>query len=73
MDKLTEWLKAERGRLSRLAEFLSVTPGAIAQWNEVPAERMGKVSSFTGIPMDELRSDIFDAAKQPSAAEGHAA
>lgn len=66
MDKLTEWLKAERGRLSRLAKFLDITPGAIAQWSEVPAERMGKVASFTGIPMDDLRSDIFAEAKLPS-------
>jgi len=59
MDKLTEWLKAERGRLSRLAEFMEITPGAIAQWDKVPAERLGDVSRFTGISMPTLRPDIF--------------
>jgi DNA-binding transcriptional regulator YdaS (Cro superfamily) len=59
MDKLSEWLKAERGRLSRLAGELKITPGAIAQWNEVPAERMGDIARVTGIPMQELRPDIF--------------
>lgn len=73
MDKLTEWLKAERGRLSRLAEALKITPGAITQWDEVPAERMGHISAFTGIPMEELRSDIFDAAKSTLQAQASAA
>ena len=63
MDKFTEWLKAERGRLSRLAKSLHITPGAIAQWDRVPANRLGAVSRETGIPMHELRADIFDAQK----------
>lgn len=66
MEKLTEWIKAERGRLSRLAEFMDITPGAVAQWTEVPAERMGDIASFTGIPMQELRPDIFAKAERPS-------
>ena len=65
MDKLTEWLKAERGRLSRLAESMDITPGAISQWDKVPAERIGDVSRVTGIPVDVLRPDIFRA-KQPA-------
>lgn len=68
MDKLTLWIKAERGRLSQLAKSLNITPGAIAQWQVVPAERMGEVSRITGIPMEELRPDIFGlAAKEPAA------
>lgn len=63
MDKLTEYLKAERGRMSDLARELGVTPGAIKQWNEVPAARMGDVSRVTGIPMEELRPDIWAAAQ----------
>lgn len=59
MDKLTKWFKAERGRISRLAVELGVTPSAISQWTEVPAERMGDVSRITGIPLSELRPDIF--------------
>ena len=59
MEKLTEWLKAERGRLSRLAEALKITPGAVAQWGKVPAERIGDISRATGIPLRDLRPDLF--------------
>lgn len=59
MEKLTAWIKAERGRLTRLSKALSITTGAISQWEKVPAERMGDVSRETGIPVQELRPDIF--------------
>ena len=64
MDKLTAWLKNERGRMSRLAGDLGITPGAVAQWDKVPAERLGDVSRATGISPEELRPDIF-AVSQP--------
>lgn len=61
MNKVLEaYLKAERGRLSKLADGLKVTPAAIKQWVVIPAERMADVSRLTGIPMDELRPDIFE-------------
>jgi len=61
MDKvLASYLKAERGRLTKLANGLKVTPTAIKQWETIPAERMADVSRLTGIPMDELRPDIFE-------------
>lgn len=49
--------------LSWLARRLGLTRGAVAQWKEVPAERMGEISRITGIPMEVLRPDIFAAAK----------
>lgn len=52
----------ERMPLSWLARKIGVSRGAIAQWKEVPAERMGVVSRETGIPMEVLRPDIFKAA-----------
>lgn len=59
MDKLTAWIKAERGRLSELASSLGVTPGAVAQWEKVPAERVPAVSRATGIPREDLRPDLY--------------
>lgn len=60
MEKLTEWIKAERGRLTKLAAALNVTPAAIPQWPKVPAERVVQVSEATGIPRQELRPDLYE-------------
>ena len=61
-EKLTG-MDAVRDRmpLSWLARRIGVTRGAIAQWEKVPAERMKDVSMATGIPMEILRPDIFEA------------
>lgn len=60
MDQLREYLKAERGRLSRLAEALGVAPSSIAQWTRVPAERVPAVAAFTGLSWRALRPDMFE-------------
>lgn len=70
MQKLTGMdAVRERMPLSWLAKRIGVTRGAIAQWDKVPAERMGDVSRATGIPLEVLRPDIFEAAKASEAAE----
>lgn len=69
MDKLREYLDGERGRRTALAAALKISPSAISMWEQVPAERLGDVSRATGIPLEELRPDIFRAAhKQVTAA-----
>lgn len=47
------------GGRSALAGKLGIKPQAISQWTRVPAERMGHVSHITGIPIRELRPDLF--------------
>lgn len=64
MEKLLEYLNAERGRRLKLAESLKIFPSAISQWDKVPAERVRDVSRFTGIPAEELRPDIFSEAAE---------
>jgi DNA-binding transcriptional regulator YdaS (Cro superfamily) len=59
MDILRTYLKAERGRLSRLAEAIQLSPATIHGWHQVPAERVNAVAKFTGIPREQLRPDIF--------------
>lgn len=66
MDKLTEYLKAERGRLRDLAKICGVTPGAISQWKAVPVDHLPEVSEFTGIPREELVPDAFRPARESS-------
>lgn len=50
-------------KLARLAGALNITRGAVAQWDQVPAERLGAVSRITGIPISDLRPDLFEEAK----------
>lgn len=44
--------------LAWLAREIGVTRGAIAQWNEVPADRIEAVSKATGIAPEVLRPDL---------------
>jgi DNA-binding transcriptional regulator YdaS (Cro superfamily) len=59
-----EGMDAVRDRmpLARLAREIGVTRGAVAQWEQVPAERLGVVSRVTGIPIERLRPDLFKVA-----------
>lgn len=65
MQKL-EGMEAVRDRmpLARLAREIGITRGAVAQWEKVPAERIGDVSRVTGIPLDVLRPDLFKTASE---------
>lgn len=59
MEKLLEYLNAERGRRLELAAFLEIAPSAISQWKEVPINRAIAIEAFTGISRKELRPDVF--------------
>jgi hypothetical protein len=52
-------IRTERGLISRIAEALGITRGAVSKWNRVPAERVLVVEDVTGIPRHELRPDIY--------------
>ncbi|WP_457663667.1 hypothetical protein [Sinorhizobium medicae] len=60
---LRDWLKAERGRSSRLAEHLEVTYGAVSNWKTVPTHRLAEISAFTGIDREALVPDAFRMAR----------
>jgi DNA-binding transcriptional regulator YdaS (Cro superfamily) len=64
MEHLNAYLKAKRGRLSRLAEELDITPGAIAQWKEVPDDKLIAIETATGIPRQLLRPDLYEGMKR---------
>lgn len=61
MQKLTgiEAVKAKMS-LAELARQIGVTRGAVAQWDRIPAERLKAVSDATGLPMPDLRPDMFE-------------
>jgi DNA-binding transcriptional regulator YdaS (Cro superfamily) len=55
---------------SALAKALEqkITPQAISQWKQVPAERVLDVERITGVPRHELRPDIYPAPSERGAA-----
>lgn len=49
--------------LADLARYLEITPSAVSQWKRVPAEHIGKVAEFTGLPHQVIRPDLFTSSK----------
>lgn len=47
------------GNKRRLALALGISAQAVGQWTRIPVEHCLKVSELTGIPLHELRSDIY--------------
>lgn len=76
--KLTDWLDADRGRLTALAAHFGLTQSAVSQWrtNGVPTSRMKAVREFTAgaVSLDDMLPDpaippaaALDQAAQPAA------
>jgi hypothetical protein len=67
--KLTDWLDADRGRLTAMAAHFDLTQSAVSQWrdNGVPRARMKAVREFTGgeVPLDDMLPEPAETA--PSA------
>lgn len=45
--------------VTKLANALGITPGAVSQWTQVPAERVGEVARITKLRPEVIRPDIF--------------
>lgn len=61
------------GGAGLLARRLGLTPGVITQWRKgrVPAERVRAISEATGVRPEDLRPDLYPAAR-PGLAEAQA-
>lgn len=68
MNKLLDYLNAERGRRKALAAHLGIFPSAISMWSQVPTEQVKKVAAHTGISARELRPDLADIFAEDEAA-----
>lgn len=45
---LSDWLDAEKGRLTRMAAHFGVTQGAVSQWRDnPPLQRLLEIRDFT--------------------------
>ena len=47
------------GGSAKLAQHVGITAQAVSQWRSVPPKRAQKVAEVSGIPLHELRPDIF--------------
>jgi DNA-binding transcriptional regulator YdaS (Cro superfamily) len=56
------------GGVVAVSKLLKISPQAVSQWSLVPAHHAGRVAAASGIPLCELRPDLFPA----PAAEGAA-
>ena len=52
-------LPIKRGMKTVIAHECGVTPGAVSQWQKVPAEYCETISRITGISPAVLRPDVF--------------
>lgn len=69
MEKLREYLRNERGRLTSLAAHLGLRPGTIIQWKQIPAEHLAEIERHTGLLRQDLRPEIFVGMRAPEANE----
>lgn len=53
-------LTVKRGSKIQIARECGITPGAVSQWQKVPAEFCSTVSRITGIEPAVLRPDLFE-------------
>jgi DNA-binding Xre family transcriptional regulator len=63
-------LKDRRMRLTDLAQAVGVDKATVTRWSQgnIPPERARDVSRATGIPLYQLRPDLWDAPKKSGAA-----
>jgi DNA-binding transcriptional regulator YdaS (Cro superfamily) len=66
LDEAKQAVKGSTG-LSR-ALGGEITPQAVSQWKQVPAERVLDVEKATGVSRQRLRPDLYPASEQESAA-----
>ena len=60
--------KTIAGGNAALGRLLGISAHAVAQWRQVPAQRVVDVERVTGVSRQELRPDVF--AEDPGSPEG---
>jgi DNA-binding transcriptional regulator YdaS (Cro superfamily) len=62
LDDLEPGLKAAVkavGSMSNLASLLGIAPQAIAQWEQIPINRVLEIEKITKVDRERLRPDMF--------------
>ena len=47
------------GTTSTLASKVGVSPQAVSVWRKVPEKHLRRIHRLTGVPLEELRPDLF--------------
>lgn len=55
------------GGPSQIAKMLGIRAAAVSQWEKIPAKQAIRLSSLLGIPVSELRPDLWE---HPTASNG---
>lgn len=60
---LADWICRQRLSVTAAARILDVSKATASKWKagvqQIPAEKVARVSDLTGIPRETLRPDIF--------------
>jgi hypothetical protein len=67
MDSLNK-IKSQRGLAARIARECNINAATVSLWKKVPPHHAMTVSKVSGIPLHELRPDIYPA---PNEGEQH--
>lgn len=57
-----------RGRMTQIAEAVNLSAAAVCRWKRIPAERAQMISKALGLPLHELRPDLWPAPVESEAA-----
>jgi hypothetical protein len=58
-DQIISQVCAAYGSAANLSRALGITRQAVALWRKVPLKYVRRISAHTGIPLDQLRPDIY--------------
>ena len=58
-------LLMRRGRVKAIADALGIRTQAVSQWRRVPAEHAIVIADKLGIPLHELRPDLWPSPSAP--------
>lgn len=58
---IVEQAAEKAGGIKALASKIGITHNALYSWRRVPAERVNVIATITGVPLHEIRPDVFKA------------
>ena len=57
------------GGPTKIAKMLEIRTAAVSQWAQIPAKQAIRLASLVGIPVSELRPDLWERPTSPQGKE----